>query len=225
MLRLGTTEKSSDFASQNFISNALKPINPSIETTHWSSVLEAARSGDEHATSQLWTQLRGYLLLLADRGLGDALKQKIDASDIVQQSLIEAQRDLIHFGGNSEGELRVWLKRLVNHNLIDASRQFRETERRDVSREISIDGAANQIAGLDKTASSILLRSEHDEQLIEAISKLSDRKRQIVEMRHRDRLSYFEISQRMNMTEVAVRKSWSRAIEDMRNLLASHYAE
>lgn len=190
----------------------------------WNDLLDAARAGDEQALGQVCEQVRGYLLLTADRGLYDGLRAKLGASDVVQQSMLEAQQDFDRFVGSSKAELRAWLVRIVEHTLLDASRRYRQTQRRDLSREVSVDGSNEcaKIAARQATASSLLCRRERDEALMRAVNQLPPRRRRIIELRHRDGWPYERIAREMGMTEVAARKLWSRAVEELqRKLVAS----
>ena len=195
-------------------------------STDWISLLAAARSGDDCALEEVWKQLREYLFLTAD-DIGGHLKPKLDASDIVQQSLLEVHEDLDRFRGQNEAEIRAWLIRLVQRNLIDASRRYLNTQQRDVTREHSLDDIAEsqrpQAAGA--TASSMVRRKEVDEQLLLAVAQLPQRSQQILQLRHQQGLSHAEAGRELGMTEAAARKLWSRTVQDLRKLLASEHVE
>ncbi len=95
----------------------------------WSELLQSAREGDDSALNQIWKELRSYLLMVAHQRLDAGLKGKMDASDVVQQSLMEAHRDFSEFRGQSEGEIKAWVCKLVVHNLADAGRRFRQSQK------------------------------------------------------------------------------------------------
>lgn len=186
----------------------------------WASLLAAARKGEEAALNEVWARLRDYLLLTAD-DVGNDLQAKLDTSDIVQQSLMEAHVDFGSFKGQSEQEIRAWLARLLQHNLIDAGRRFRQTRRRDIEREHSFHDyeKSDQIPSSEGTASSLVRAREQDDQLMRAIAQLPERSQQILELRHRQGLSHAEISRELGMTEEAARKLWSRTVEELRQRL------
>ena len=136
------------------------------QCTDWSSLVESARQGDDDAFGQICDRMTDYLLLTT-RSLENGLSAKFGASDIVQQTLMEARRDITSFQGNSEKDLQVWLVQLVRNNLIDTTRRYRNTEKRDVSRESPkpSDTLAGDIPGLGKTASSIFCHQETDDEI------------------------------------------------------------
>lgn len=189
----------------------------------WSALLEAARAGDDAALGRICHQLRQYLVLTAAGDLGTDLQSKLDASDIVQQAMLEACRDFASFRGGSEEEFRNWLRRLVRNSMIDATRRYRETRRRDLSREIPLDDPRRRVAPIDNdpTASSCFRRRETDEELLRAIASLPEQKRRVIELRHRDRLSYDQIAVELNITIDAARKLWSRTVELLRQQMTA----
>lgn len=189
----------------------------------WDALLAAARRGDDVALGQICEQVWGYLRLVADRELGDELRGKLDASDIVQQALLDAQQDLRDFRGSNEPQLRAWLVKLVRHNLVDEGRRYRNTQRRDLSREVSLDASIMpmEIAGSDRTASSIIRRRETDLELERAVAKLSARRQRLLQLRHLQGMSFAEIGHEFGISEVAARQLWARTVNELRKRLAS----
>lgn len=194
----------------------------SLEDLQWRSLCDAARAGDSDALGTLCERLRGFLSESARRQMQRRLQPKIGASDVVQQSLIQACRQFEQFRGSSEAEFRSWVRRILQNHTIDAARRFNETFMRDARREVSLDPAADaeDLAAPTKTASSLVRRKESDEALVDAISRLPDRRRRVVELRHRDGLSYADIASRLGINEPAARQIWSRAIGDLRKFLS-----
>src|SRR5258708_28745764 len=62
-------------------------------------------------------EFRDYLKVLASAQLDPRLQRKLDASDLVQQTLLEAHRDMEQFRGETRGELAGWLRRILARNL------------------------------------------------------------------------------------------------------------
>lgn len=203
-------------------------LSMSVQThdhkTEWTTLLHAAREGDNVALGQICEQLRKYLLLTVGGDLCNDLGAKLGASDVVQQAMLEACSDFDSFRGSSEVEFRVWIKRLLQHNLIDSARRYRQAQCRDMSRETSIDigDKQNELITDEETASRILSRRESDEQLLRAIARLPKKRRTIVEMRHRDGLSYAAIAGKMDISETAARQLWSRTLKLLQHELMNH---
>ena len=85
-------------------------------------------------------QFRKYLRLLAQLQLDPRLRGKLDPSDVVQQTLLEAYAKRHQFRGSTEGKWLAWLRQALAHNLADALRAFGQA-RRDVARERSLEAA------------------------------------------------------------------------------------
>ena len=79
-------------------------------------------------------RFREYLHLLARLQLDPRLRSKVDPSDVVQQTLLEAHAGREGFRGQTEGEWLAWVRRMLAHNLADVLRAF-ILGKRDVQRE------------------------------------------------------------------------------------------
>src|SRR5262245_59720672 len=90
-------------------------------------------------------RFRDYLRLLARMQLGSRLQAQLDASDVVQQTLLEAQQQLAQFRGDSEVALAAWLRQILARNLADVFRAAGRA-RRDVSRQRSLEAALEESA-------------------------------------------------------------------------------
>jgi RNA polymerase sigma-70 factor (ECF subfamily) len=180
-------------------------------------LLAQARSGSREAMGQLLQSCRAYLLMVAGAELDPKLVPKGSASDIVQQTFLEAHRDFANFGGNSEAELLAWLRRLLLNNLANFTRDFRNTRKRAIDREIALDqgsvGRADRVPSPDGTPSSVLAADEQIQSLQSALQRLPAEYRTVIELRYREKRSFTEIAEQMQRSANAVRKLWQRAIE------------
>src|SRR5829696_9456278 len=111
--------------------------------------LAAARGGSPEALGDALEACRAYLLKIAEADLDPALRAKGGASDLVQQTFLEAQRDFGRFAGGSEEELLAWLRQLLRNNLANFARDYRRTGKRRLDRERLLDagGASSSPAG------------------------------------------------------------------------------
>lgn len=192
-------------------------------TEEWKSLLQAARHGDDDAFGEICNRVSEYLLLTAN-DLGDGLSAKIGASDIVQQSLLEARNDIGSFRGADEYEFRNWLVRLVQNNLLDITRKYRKTQKRDVSREHAVRlGDLAEGDAAQKTASSIVQRADMDEELLRALAQLPARRRRIIELRHWEGMDFNAIGKELKISAAASRKLLARALEELRTRLTTSH--
>jgi RNA polymerase sigma-70 factor (ECF subfamily) len=185
-------------------------------------LLAAARAGSREALGQALETCRNYLLLIAGRQLDPDLHAKGGASDLVQETFLEAQRDFARFQGTSEGELLAWLRQILLNNVANFTRRYRGTGKRAVGREVVVpadDSAAPPGAVLPDpwlTPSSEAVEREQARALQHALARLPDDYRQAIVLRYLEGRSFEEIGQLLSRSPDAARKLWSRAMERLR---------
>ena len=181
--------------------------------------LAGARAGSREALGQVLATFRGYLLLVANRELDGELRAKGGASDLVQETFLEAQRDFARFHGNSEAELRAWLRRLLLNNVANFTRQYRDRAKREVAREVPLEAGGSSHergAGLaaDTTSpSGQAIAREQAKALEQAMERLPPDYRQVLALRHEQKLTFAQIGEQMQRTANAARMLWLRAVE------------
>jgi len=185
--------------------------------------LEQARAGSQQALGSLFDGLRNYLLLIANQELPPDLQGKLGASDLVQETFLEAHRDFPQFQGQSEAELQSWLRQILQHNLSNATRHYRATDKRQLAREVSLASLAEPLAERDSPSAS-LQRQERDLALAAALARLPDDYRQVIAWRNYERLSFQEIGERLQRSHEAARKLWVRALALLQEHLQAHEA-
>ena len=184
----------------------------------FSRCIEDARAGSSTAMGQLLELCNAYLMLVANRELDRRLRAKISPSDVVQETLLEAERDFIQFHGQNEAELLAWLHRLLLNNVADATRKYRNTAKRSITREVSLDaatsdpGLSEQLVDAGRSPSSDAAGREESQRVLVAIARLPDSYRQVISLRHVDGCKFAEIARRMNRSVQAVHNLWTRAI-------------
>src|SRR5437870_6127964 len=114
-------------------------------------LLRHARTGDGSALGRLLELYRNYLKLLARLQIDRRLQVKLDASDVVQETFLEAHRDFGQFRGTTEKELVSWLRQILVTNFANLVRHYRGTHRRDVDLERELTYELDRsFAGLDR---------------------------------------------------------------------------
>jgi len=181
-------------------------------------LLAAARAGDREALGAVLQRSREFLLAIAERQLSPALRGKGGASDVVQQTYLDAQRDFAAFDGASLDELQAWLRRLLLNNAADFAKGFVGTDKRRVDREQGLpeawrSSADGDLPGATPTPSVDAMAHEQAERLRAIVASLPDDYREVINCRYEEELSFAEIAARMGRSENAVRKLWFRAVE------------
>jgi RNA polymerase sigma-70 factor (ECF subfamily) len=175
--------------------------------------LSQARAGSREALGQALDACRGYLLLIAQEQLDPTLQAKGGASDLVQETFLEAQRDFSRFHGHTEEELLAWLRQLLLHNLANFARSYRRTRMRQVDREVRLSGG--RLAGEGPSPATEAESQEQAELLQRALDRLPDNYRRVLTLRYQEDRSFTEIGELMGRSPNAVRKLFARAVARM----------
>jgi RNA polymerase sigma-70 factor (ECF subfamily) len=192
------------------------------------ALLRAARAGDRPALGQLLELYRDYLGLLARLQIGRRLQGKVDASDLVQETFLDAHRDFGRFRGSREEQLVSWLRQILAANLAMLVRRYRGTQRRDVRLERELEGELDASSrALDPglvasgSPSQQAARREQAVVLANALGQLSDDHREVIILRHLEGLTFPQVAERMGRSVDGVKKLWTRGLVHLRRLLAT----
>ncbi len=113
-----------------------------------------ARGGSHSALGLALEAGRKYLLQIANRALDDKLRPKVGASDLVQDTYLEAQRDFGQFRGQTEAEFYGWLQGILANRLSNNARRYVQTQRRAVDREVRLPDAQGAIENVRDSAAT-----------------------------------------------------------------------
>jgi RNA polymerase sigma-70 factor (ECF subfamily) len=190
-------------------------------------LVRLARAGNGPALGQLLEQYRNYLAMLARLQIGRRLQGKVDASDLVQETFLEAYRDFGQFRGTTEPELASWLRRILAWNLANLVQRYCGAQRRDVRLERELAAEMEQSSrvvdlGLMAKASSPSQQAVRREQavlLADALEQLSADYREVLMLRHLEELSFPEVARRMDRSLDSVKNLWARALAELRRVL------
>ena len=190
-------------------------------------LLMLARQGDAAVLGSLLERYRSYLTLLARVEIGRRLQSKLDASDVVQETFLEAHRHFDGFRGAGEAPLRRWLRQILATTLAGQVRRYLGTRGRDVRLEEQLaETLDHSEAAFDgmlvasiSSPSQQATRREQSVQLADALAQLPDDYRDVIVHRHLEGLSFPEVSRRMGRSVDSVEKLWLRALGKLRQSL------
>lgn len=168
--------------------------------------------------------LRGCFNLLQDVHHQVYLRPKAGASDLVQQTLLEAQRDFPQFRGGSAEELQAWLRCILRNNLANLIRHYRQTDKRQVAREVSLDASSqdllDQCLVSDTTSpSGKAIKKEDTDALEHTLTELPEHYQQVLRWRHQEGRSFEEMGRLLGRSTDAARMLWWRAVEHLQQKL------
>ena len=192
--------------------------------TNPTDLLEQARAGNEPALGQLLENFTRYLTLLARVQIGRRLQGKVDADDLVQDTFMDAHRQIAAFRGTTEAEFIAWLRRILAGQLAQTIRRYLGTKGRDAMLERELAVQLDQsgeildrgLVASQSTPSQHASRREQGVILAEALDKLPRDYREVIILRHLEDLPLVEAARRMGRTEDSVQKLWVRALVSLR---------
>jgi RNA polymerase sigma-70 factor (ECF subfamily) len=183
-------------------------------------LLAKARAGDVAARDELFARCRSYINLVARTQVESWMRTKVDASDLVQQTMLEAYRGFPQFDGGTEGEWLAWLRKILSHNTHDFIRRMR-TEKRGGAKEIPLqagddsEGFFHDPPSPDESPSQMLTGREREIALAQAIERLPTDYQEVILLRNLQKLPFDEVAERMGRTRGATQMLWSRAIQKL----------
>jgi len=198
---------------------------PFSNSVNVGQLLEQARSGDDSARDRLFLVCRNYVAIAARAEMASWLKSKVDASDLVQQTMLEAHRGLANFRGTTEAEWLGWLKRILVHNAADFVRRYHGVEKRCAKREVSLaasdesDRQAPQLSDGGPSPSQLIMQKEMQLQVADAVARLPEDYQEVVILRNLQQLPFDEVADRMGRSRPAVQMLWMRAIRNLQQIL------
>ena len=201
---------------------------PDAENTQ--SLLREIKAGDDAAINRLLERHRAALRRMVEMRLDPKIRQRVDASDIVQEAMMEANRRLTAFLEKPGMPFHLWIRQIATDRLIDQHRRHRVSQKRSVDMEQAPVVAANldhstiqfgpQLPGRELTPAAAAIRAEMQRRFEQAIAEMEERDQQIIVMRHFEKLTNQEVASVLGLTEPAASMRYLRAIRRLQQQLA-----
>lgn len=196
-------------------------------------LLDMVKAKSPEALEELFRRHREPLSKMVAACLDARLKSRIDVSDIVQETLIEANRRIEAYAEAQPIAFYPWLRQIAVNRMIDAYRHHVQAKRRSTGRQVSnLPGDFQSGLNLmDKQADSATSpsgaaqRKELREDLRAAIDSLEAMDRNVIQLRHIKRLSTRETAEALGVSEAAVKIRLLRALQRLRAHLGGHESE
>jgi RNA polymerase sigma-70 factor, ECF subfamily len=189
-------------------------------------LLKQVQDGNPRAVDDLLARHREALRRMIALRLDHAVAARVDASDVTQDVMLEAARRLAEYVADPRLPFQLWLRQIAQDRLIDAHRRHRRALRRSVDREemSPADESASAVwagALIDRelTPATALLRKEMEARFEQALAALDTESREMIMMRHFERLSNQEVATALELSEAAASMRYLRAVRKLREVL------
>ncbi|HEV2970051.1 MAG TPA: sigma-70 family RNA polymerase sigma factor [Pirellulales bacterium] len=189
-------------------------------------LLSDARAGDAEAVNRLLERHRAALRRMIDLRMDHLVQRRVDASDIVQDVLIEAHRRLQDYLEDPVMPFHLWLRHMARDRLIDAHRRHRVAARRSVDREQPLVAAAfldrstldlaGELKDPELTPAAAATWHELQIRFQQAIDTMDEQDREVVLLRHFEHLSNGDVAEVLGLSEPAAGMRYLRAMRRLR---------
>lgn len=200
-----------------------------IAAQQWELLKQASR--DSVLLGELFGQHRDRLKRIVNAGLDHRVRVRMDASDVIQETFLEAFARINEYLETPEVSLFVWLRFLAKQRLAMLHRQHLHVQARDARRELPFEWIveghgsrlqlAAQLAAKLTTASVALARKELKREIQLALDKLDGKSYEVLMLRHFEQLSNAESAEVLHISPTAACNRYIRALERLRKLLDS----
>jgi RNA polymerase sigma-70 factor (ECF subfamily) len=187
-----------------------------------------AGQGQSAAVNDLLDRHREGLRNMIRARMDQKLARRVDASDVVQDVMLEASQRLDDYIRDPKMPFGLWLRQMAQDRIIDLHRRHRVARRRSIDREQQQSALPQDQSSLDLmaqlrdpelTPAAATLRKELHERFVEAIDRLEDEDREILLMRHFEQLSNGEAAELLGVSQPAAGMRHLRALRRLREVL------
>jgi RNA polymerase sigma-70 factor, ECF subfamily len=199
-------------------------------TSEIDRLLQRAAQGDPQGLGPLLARYRDRLRRMIALRLDRRLQGRIDPSDVVQETYLEASERLADYLRNPSMPFFLWLRFLAGQKLVTLHRHHLGVQMRDPCQEVALDhgllpeassaALAAQLLGHDTQPSEAAIRAEMKARVREALDRMDPLDREVLALRHFEQLSRAEIAQVLAISEAAAGKRYIRALERLKKHLS-----
>ncbi len=186
------------------------------DTTETESLLRAAEQGDRAALSRLVDMHRAYLRRVIDLRMDQALRGRVDPSDIVQETQMVANKRIKDYIQRRPASFKLWLRGEAMQQVAAHYRRHVTADRRSVQRECSISDASGILLAkglLAGTPSRVVAEKEIAHRVRELVDDLPENDREILLLRYVEQLSNAEAAKLLSIEPATARKRHGRGLK------------
>jgi RNA polymerase sigma-70 factor, ECF subfamily len=194
-------------------------------------LLQKAGAGDRNSWGTLLTRHAERLRRMVAFRMDQRLQGRIDASDVIQETYLEASKHLAEYLQDPSLPFFLWLRGVAGNKLREMHRRHLGTQQRDAGREVSLyrgtmpatssEALAAQLMGHETRPSEAAVRAEIKVRLQEALNSMDALDREVLALRHFEQLSPAETAQVLGIKEKAGGMRYLRALKRLKDILTS----
>jgi len=197
-------------------------------TDELNGLLQRAAGGDQASWAQIVALHHDRLRRMVALRLDPRLQGRIDPSDVLQETYLEAAQGLAEHLRSSDIPFYLWLRLLAGSRLARAHRAHLGTSKRAAGREVPIATALPEASSLvladclvsaADRPSEATIRAEERAGMQQALERLDDADREVLALRHYEQMTTAEIGQVLDISSAAASKRYLRALEKLRGIL------
>ncbi|MDJ0975684.1 MAG: sigma-70 family RNA polymerase sigma factor [Planctomycetota bacterium] len=190
-----------------------------------------AEAGDERqeVLGRAFQELRPRLERMVQMRMDPRLRERIGASDVLQDAWGDVSRRVDDYLADPRMPFFLWVRFITAQKLLQLRRHHVEAQRRDVRRQVPVQGSArpgvtsialaNQLAARGTTPTQAAQRGDVRSQLEQALDQMSEMDREILALRHFEGLTNSEAAAELGIEKKAASKRYLRALERIRDVL------
>ncbi len=198
----------------------------SNESDELVELVACAAAGNQQALDALFSRYRGPLGRMVRLRMNRKLQGRVDASDILQESFLEASRRLPDYSSKRPMPFYLWLRHIAGQKLVDAHRRHLGARRRDAGQEVSLrlggsptadsDSMAVELTGGLTSPSQAVAKAELRERLEQLLAAMESLDREILALRHFEQLSNAEVAEALSISPSTAASRYFRALRRLR---------
>jgi RNA polymerase sigma-70 factor (ECF subfamily) len=192
-------------------------------STETDRLLSQARAGDRAAIEALYSAHRAYLRCVIDLRMDDELRRRVDVSDVVQETQLEAIGRMQEYLRGPTVSFRIWLRQTALEQLINLRRRHVLARKRTVRSQVRLPDHSSVALAQNLLAtrpSQIVRGAELAQQVRQAVAEMDEPDREIILLRHFEELTNAEAAELLQIDPVAMRKRHGRALRRLGQQLA-----
>jgi RNA polymerase sigma-70 factor (ECF subfamily) len=197
-------------------------------------LLDLVQKGESGARHQLLQRHQSRLRKMVSVHLDRRIAARVDPSDVVQETLAAADRQLTAYLRDRPLPFYPWLRGIARERLVKLHRRHLSAKKRSAHREEpgvldlpeeSVLELASKLVASGSAPSKHLLREELRERVQQALAQLRETDREVLVLRYLEQLSTRETAAVLGISEGAVKVRHLRALERLRQHLGDDLGE